>query len=84
LDTKDGYDATRILLSPLMEHLAENVKGHLIIGIPNRDCLIAFGNTDPVAMEMALRMKEDALTRPYALTSTLFTFQARKLKVYRD
>lgn len=84
LDTKDSYDATRILLSPLMEHLAEKVKGHLIIGIPNRDCLIAFGNANPITVEMALRMKEDAQTRTYPLTSTLFTFQVGELKVYGD
>jgi uncharacterized protein YtpQ (UPF0354 family) len=83
LDTKDGYDATRILLSPLMEHLAEKVKGNLILGIPNRDCLIAFGNANPITVEMTVQMNEDASTRPYALTSTLFTFQSGKLRVYK-
>jgi hypothetical protein len=81
-DTKDGYDATRILVSPLMEQLAEKANGDIVIGIPNRDCLIAFGNANPITLETALQIKQDAERRPYALTSVLFTFQAGKLQVY--
>jgi uncharacterized protein YtpQ (UPF0354 family) len=83
LDTKDGYDATRILVSPLMEQLAEKVNGDMVIGIPNRDCLIAFGNENPSTVEVALNMEQDALTHTYPLTSMLFTLQAGELKVYK-
>ena len=83
LDTKDGYDATRILVSPLMEELAEKVNGDIVIGIPNRDCLIAFGNENPATVEVALNMEQEALTHTYPLTPMLFTLQAGELKVYK-
>jgi uncharacterized protein YtpQ (UPF0354 family) len=85
LATQDGYDATRILLSPLLEQLATQVKGQLLIGIPNRDFLIAFGNANPLAVgQIGLQVKQDAQTRTYPLTATLFTFHEGELKVYDE
>jgi uncharacterized protein YtpQ (UPF0354 family) len=81
--THDGYDATRILLSPLLEHLAALVKGQLVIGIPNRDFMIAFGNADPLTVgKIGLQIKADSQARTYPLTATLFTFQDGELQVY--
>jgi uncharacterized protein YtpQ (UPF0354 family) len=83
LDTKDGYDATRILVSPLMEQLAEKVNGDIVIGIPNRDCLIAFGDENSSTVEVALSMEQEALTHTYPLTSMLFTLQEGEVKIYK-
>ena len=83
LATQDGYDATRILLSPLLEQLAGQVKGELVIGVPNRDFFIAFGNANPMMVgQIGRQVKQDAQTRTYPLTATLFTFQDGELKVY--
>ena len=83
LATQDGYDATRILLAPLLERLAQKVSGRLVIGIPNRDFFIAFGNANPVLVgQIGQQVKQDARSRNYPLTSALFTFGDGQLKVY--
>ena len=41
-ETRDGYAATRVLLPDLMATWAERIPGRMLIGIPNRDFLIAF------------------------------------------
>jgi uncharacterized protein YtpQ (UPF0354 family) len=85
LATHDGYDATRILLSPLLERLALQVKGELVIGIPNRDFLIAFGNDNPLLVgQIGQQVKRDARERTYPLTGTLFTFRGGQLAVYAE
>ena len=81
--TQDGYDATRILLSPLLARLAQQVRGDLIIGIPNRDFFIAFGNANPLLVgQIGQQVKHDAQSRTYPLTDTLFTFRDGELEVY--
>jgi hypothetical protein len=83
LATQDGYDATRILLSPLLERLAGRVSGQLVIGIPNRDFFIAFGNANPLLVgQVGRQIKRDAQSRNYPLTETLFTFRNGALEVY--
>lgn len=83
LATQDGYDATRILLSPLLERLSGQVSGELVIGIPNRDFFIAFGNANPIVVgQIGQQIKSDSKSRPYALTDTLFTFRQGELQVY--
>lgn len=81
--TQDGYDATRILLKPLLENLAQRVQGRLVIGIPNRDFLIAFGDANPALVAQVRRQIEaDSRTRPYPLTQTLFTLRDGELRVH--
>jgi uncharacterized protein YtpQ (UPF0354 family) len=83
LATMDGYDATRILLSPLLERLAAQVNGELVIGIPNRDFFIAFGNANPLVVgQIGQQVQKDAQSRAYPLTATLFTFRNGQLEVY--
>ena len=85
LATQDGYDATRILLSPLLERLSRQVSGEIVIGIPNRDFFIAFGNANPLIVgQIGQQIKADSKSRPYALTDTLFTFRDGELRVYAD
>ncbi len=85
LATQDGYDATRILIAPLLERLAQQVSGQLVIGIPNRDFFIAFGNANPMLVgQIGQQVKQDAHTRNYPLTSTLFTFRDGELRVYAE
>ena len=83
LATQDGYDATRILLSPLLERLASRISGALVIGIPNRDFFIAFGNANPLLVgQVGQQIRRDAQARQYPLTDTLFTFRNGVLEIY--
>ncbi len=85
LATQDGYDATRILLAPLLERLARQVSGQLVIGIPNRDFFIAFGNANPLLVgQIGRQVRQDVQARNYPLTSALFTFRDRELKLYEE
>ena len=83
LATQDGYDATRILLSPMLERLAARVRGELVIAIPNRDFFVAFGNASPLLVgQIGKQVRRDSQTKPYPLTSALFTFRNGQLEVY--
>ena len=83
LATQDGYDATRILLSPLLERLAGRISGELVVGIPNRDFFIAFGNANPLLVgQVGQQIKCDTQARQYPLTETLFTFRNGVLEIY--
>lgn len=83
LATQDGYDATRILLKPLLENLSRRVDGALVIGIPNRDFFIAFGNANPLLVgQIGQQVRKDMRTRTYPLTGTLFMFRNGELEVY--
>lgn len=83
LATQDGYDATRILLKPLLERLAARVNGDLIIGIPNRDFCIAFGGANrALVAQIGQQVRKDAQARAYPLSDRLFAFRRGALEVY--
>ncbi len=50
-ETDDGFAATRILLPELMTAWAERIPGRMLIGIPNRDFLIASSDRDPAQVQ---------------------------------
>jgi uncharacterized protein YtpQ (UPF0354 family) len=45
-ETRDGCAATRILLPELMEKWSRCILGNMLLGIPNRDFMIAFSDRD--------------------------------------
>ncbi len=51
----DGYDASRLLLPKVRELFAEQLGEEYLVGVPNRDFLIAFGDRIP---EMAARIRQ--------------------------
>ena len=60
-ETRDGYAATRVLLPDLMATWAERIPGRMLIGIPNRDFLIAFSDRDPAHVAaIARQVRRDA------------------------
>lgn len=82
-NTGDGYDATRLLLSDMLLQWQGQVDGSLVIGIPNRDFLIAFGDNDRTVLENIARQIElDSTQRTLGLTSQLFTIQKGEVRVY--
>lgn len=69
IDSGDGYDATRILLPRQRDFLAEYLGPEYLVGIPNRDFLIAF--TFDLARQFAPLIRDDARQRQYPLTGQI-------------
>lgn len=82
-NTQDGYDAARLLLPDLLEPWALAFSGRLLIGIPNRDFLVAFSAADPtIAANVAHQIAHDVLQHPAGLTDRLFTLVAGEIYEY--
>jgi uncharacterized protein YtpQ (UPF0354 family) len=80
----DGYDATRLLLSDVLAGWARDLPGNLVIGIPNRDFLIAFSDANPeILRAVAAQVQADAVQRQYGLTEQLFTLDEGVVREYR-
>jgi uncharacterized protein YtpQ (UPF0354 family) len=83
--SQDGYDATRILLPELLEQWRPQMSGRMAIGIPNRDFLIAFGDSDPIVVTNILRqIQVDAQQQAYGLTDQLFTIEHGQIRLYEE
>ena len=79
----DGYDATRLLLTNVLAGWARELPGQLVIGIPNRDFLIAFSDTNPEILQaIAQQVQADAAAREYGVTDQLFTLIAGEVREY--
>ncbi len=79
----DGYDATRLLLADVLAGWAREVPGRLVIGIPNRDFLIAFSDADPAILQgVAHQIQADSVQRAYGLTDQLFTLIDGEIREY--
>jgi len=79
----DGYDATRLLLADVLAAWAREVPGHLVIGIPNRDFLIAFSDANSEILRgVAAQVQSDSAQREYGLTEQLFTLADGVVKEY--
>ena len=83
-ENKDGYAATRVLLPELLERWAERIPGRMLLGIPNRDFLIAFSdrNPDQVAA-IAHQVRRDATKRDHPLSGSLLTWKDGRITEYR-
>lgn len=83
-ETGDGYAATRILLPELMATWAERIPGRMLIGLPNRDFLIAFSDRDPAHVAaMARQVRRDARRRDHPLCPDLLIWQNGQVREYR-
>lgn len=79
----DGYDATRLLLADVLAGWARELPGNLVIGIPNRDFLIAFSDANPEILHAVIaQVQSDAAQRQYGLTEQLFTLVQGIVKEY--
>ncbi len=73
-EARDGYDATRILLTELWRELDRELAGRLYIAIPNRDLLIAFTDRDLEAFDQLQRRVLERFERErHPLTWRLFS-----------
>ena len=79
----DGYDAARLLLSDVLSGWARDLPGQLVIGIPNRDFMIAFSDANPeILRAVAAQVQADAVQQQYGLTEQLFTLENGIVKEY--
>lgn len=77
----DGYTACRVLLPEVLDAWASKVNGRLLLGIPNRDFLIGFGDHDPQHVAtMARQVRSDAGKMERPLTSSLLVWQDGQLR----
>ncbi|HEU4325082.1 MAG TPA: DUF5688 family protein [Roseiflexaceae bacterium] len=82
-NSQDGYDATRLLLSEILAEWARQLPGRIVIGIPNRDFLVAFSDAnDEILRSVAMQVQADAAGREYGLTDQLFTFEGGLVREY--
>lgn len=80
---RDGYDATRLLLPELFAEFAASTPGNLVIGVPNRDFLIAFSDADPRVFEkVRAQIDIDLRTQPNSLSAQLLVLREGQLQVY--
>lgn len=79
----DGYDATRLLLTDMLAEWSRTLAGRLVIGIPNRDFLIALGDANPdILRAVAAQVQSDAVGRERGLTDQLFTLRSGTIREY--
>ncbi len=82
-NSQDGYDATRILLPDLLEQWRTALPGNMVIGIPNRDFLIAFSDADrTILSNIVQQIERDATGQAYSLTSQVFTLAQGEIRIY--
>jgi uncharacterized protein YtpQ (UPF0354 family) len=80
---RDGYDATRAILPELFQSFAAAIPGSLVIGVPNRDFLIAFSDADPgVFAQIRAQIEVDAETQDHPISAQLLTYRDGKLALY--
>lgn len=82
-DTQDGYDATRLLLTDVLASWQAQLPGQIVIGIPNRDFLVAFSDSDRSIMDRVARQVQiDATHKEHGLTGRLFTLSNATIREY--
>jgi uncharacterized protein YtpQ (UPF0354 family) len=83
-ETHDGYAATRVLLPELMRKWSRRIPGQMLIGIPNRDFLIAFSDRDRSRVKsIARQVRRDARKREHPLCADLLVWRDGQVKEYR-
>jgi uncharacterized protein YtpQ (UPF0354 family) len=77
INTQDGYDAARLVLPGVREAFAEELGDEYLVGIPNRDFLIAFSQRDPEMTAAIIRqIKQDYHRMDHPLTPTVYRVRA--------
>ena len=64
-DTRDSYDAARLLLKDRVRALA--LRGRPVAAIPNRECLLLTGEDDRDGLERLARLIEERFDHPRAI-----------------
>lgn len=81
-ETDDGFAATRILLPELLETWHGRVPGAMLLGIPNRDLLLAFSDRHPAKTAVMRQIRRDYQRHKHPLFSSLLAWEKGLLKEY--
>lgn len=81
-ETNDGFAATRILLPDLMKRWQSRILGKMLLGIPNRDFLIAFSDRHPEKTAVIHQIREDFKNKEFPLTPDLLVWENGKVREY--
>lgn len=84
IQTRDGYDAARLLLPALRKVACDHLGEPCYAAIPNRDFLIAWSRSNSAEFQTQVRnqVRLDFETQPHPLTSGIFT--VRESEVIRE
>jgi uncharacterized protein YtpQ (UPF0354 family) len=73
VNSRDGYDASRLLLPAVRDSFATELGDHYLVGIPNRDFLIAFTDRDPEKAAGIIRqVKHDYQRMHHPITPVIY------------
>lgn len=82
-NAQDGFDSTRLLLGGLLAQIQRQFPGRMVIGVPNRDFLVAFSDADrSILANVAAQIQRDAAERDHGLTDQLFTLANGEVREY--
>jgi uncharacterized protein YtpQ (UPF0354 family) len=82
-NTQDGFDATRLLLPDMLAGLRRQFPGRMVIGVPNRDFMILFSDSDETILaNVASQIEADAAQKANGLTDRLFTLEGSEVREY--
>ena len=78
IQTRDSFDAVRILLPKIREFLNEHLGSPFNFGIPNRDFLICWSNRTDADLQQSLRqqIKKDFYEQAYPLSESTFSLDS--------
>ncbi len=74
-ESQNGYAAMCILLPELLEEWDRRMPGRMVIGIPNRDFIIAFSERNPSFGSISQQIAEDARRQEHPLTPRLLVWR---------
>jgi hypothetical protein len=74
--SRDGFDASRLLLPTLHDRLREHLGSPFGAGVPTRDLLLCFRNTDEVRQRMRQPIRDGYRHMPEQLTEQLLLVTA--------
>lgn len=73
INAQDGYDATRLAVPSIRDGFAEELGDEYLVGLPNRDFLIAFSERDPETSGGIIRqIKHDFQRMNHPIVPTIF------------
>jgi uncharacterized protein YtpQ (UPF0354 family) len=82
IQTRDGYDAARLLLPDMRKLAVEHLDELCYAAIPNRDFLIMWSrsNSEEFHTQVRAQIRQDSENQPYPLTSTIFIVTEAEVK----
>jgi Protein of unknown function (DUF1444) len=78
---KDGYDAARLLVPGFMQRLRAALGDSLIVGIPNRDFMVAWTPDFSAHARFAAQVLDDSNNQGHPLTDELFIANADGIRL---